>query len=95
MDRAISYACYVTVGEALLIQTALLLLPDVYEMFEEKLKEITQKCDIEYSTSHNFSATWLRSRLSLVLQPHLAYKCSVKKSGTILYRHGDLLHALM
>ncbi len=34
-------------------------------------------------------------KLSLILQPHLAYKCSVKKSGTILYRHGgDLLHAL-
>ncbi len=63
MECAISYSCYVTtiyVGGALLKQTALLL-PDVYEIFEEKLKESTQKCDIEYSTTHNISATWLRS----------------------------------
>ncbi len=64
----------------------------VYEIFKEKFKKITQKCDTKYSTTHNNSATWLRSQLSLILQPHLAYKCSVKKSGTILYRHGgDLL----
>ncbi len=49
MESAISYSCYVTtiyVGEALLKQTALLL-PHVYEIFEEQLKEVTQKGGID------------------------------------------------
>ena len=40
------------------------------------------------------SVNWLRSQLSSLLEHHLAYKCSVKRYGTVLYHYGgDLLHA--
>ena len=39
--------------------------------------------------------SWLRSQLSSLLDHHIAYRCCVKKYGTLLYRHGgDLVHAL-
>ena len=38
---------------------------------------------------------WLRSQLSSLPLHHMAYKCTVKRYGTVLYRHiGDLVHAL-
>ena len=40
-------------------------------------------------------SSWIRSQLSLLLEYHLAYRCPVKKCGTVLYRHGgDLVHTL-
>ena len=41
------------------------------------------------------SHAWLRSSLSSLLQHHMAYKCTVPKYGTLIYRYGgDLVHAL-
>ena len=84
------------VGEALLNQTALLL-PDVFDYFHEKLREITKLRSIilEQEVHNNANSTWLRSQLSSLLEQHMAYRCSVKKYGTVLYRFGgDLMHAL-
>jgi hypothetical protein len=84
------------VGEALLKHTALLL-PGVHDLFNKKIKEImnSQKISCDSEMANTLTVTWLRGQLSSILQPHMAYKCSVKKCGTILYRYGgDLLHAL-
>ena len=41
------------------------------------------------------SHAWLRSSLSSLLQHHMAYKCSIPKYGTLIYRYGgDLIHSL-
>ena len=41
------------------------------------------------------SQSWLRSQLSSSLEHHMAYRCAVRKYGTLLYRYGgDLAHAL-
>ena len=94
-DQALLYAAHMSavhVGEALLSQTALLL-PDVFDYFHEKLREITKLCGIILTQEVN--STWLRSQLSSLLEQHMAYQCSVKKYGTVLYRFGgDLVHAL-
>ena len=74
-----------------------LLLPSVYERFCDKLIEITRSRGIiiNQDIQRLVSANWLRSQLSSLLEHHLAYKCSVKRYGTMLYRYGgDLLHAL-
>ena len=86
----------VHVGEALLNQTALLL-PDVFDYFHEKLREITKVHSIIFKQDvcNTVNSTWLRSQLSSLLEQHMAYRCSVKKYGTVLYRlSGDLVHAL-
>lgn len=68
-----------------------LLLPEVNELFTTKLKELAQEFKIDVQ-AESITAT---CKLSSILEPHMAYKCSVKKYGTILYRYGgDLLHAL-
>ena len=99
VDQAVQYASNkvaIQVGEALLKQTALLL-PSIYQEFCDKLKKITRLRDIAINQDIQTlaSPTWLRSELSLLLEHHLAYRCSVKRYGTVLYRYGgDLLHAL-
>lgn len=98
-ESVVSYTCRITaihVGEALLKHTALLL-PEVYELFNRTLKENTYPRDItvDPEMADTLTTTWLRSQLSSILQPHMAYRCSVKKCGTVLYRYGgDLVHAL-
>ena len=78
----------VMVGEALLNQTALLL-PEVFEL--TKSHGILLKQDLHAITNSN----WLLSQLSAILEQHMAYRCSVKRYGTVFYRYGgDLLHAL-
>ena len=99
LDQALTYASTfsaIQVGEALLKQTAVLL-PSVYKVFRNKVMEITQLRGIMISRDiESFaSASWLRSQLSSVLEHHMAYRCSVKRYGTLLYRYGgDLIHAL-
>ena len=63
--------------------------------FHEKLHEITKLHGIvlEQEVHNNVNSTWLRSHS--LLEQHMAYRCSVKKYGTVLYRFGgDLVHAL-
>ena len=97
LERAIHFTSNtlaIEVGEALLKQTALLL-PSVYERFCDKLTEITRSRGIiiNQDIQRLVSANWLRSQLSSLLEHHLAYKCSVKRYGTMLYCYGgDLLH---
>ena len=57
----------VHVGEALLNQTALLL-PDVFDYFHEKLREITKLCGIilEQEVHNNANSTWLRGQLTFI-----------------------------
>ena len=86
----------VYVGEALLKQNALLL-PDVYDYFHNKLLEIIKLRGIVLNQDLHIiaSPSWLRSHLSSLLEHHMAYRCSVKRYGTVLYRYGgDLVHAL-
>ena len=99
-DHALSYIAHysaITVGEQLLKQNALLL-PDVYDSFTTKLKHIVQVRGIKLEGSDIANAVtpiWLRSQLSSLLDHHMAYRCCIKKYGTLLYRHGgDLVHAL-
>ena len=99
VDQAISYVAdfsAVYVGEALWKQNALLL-PDVYDYFHNKLLEITKLRDIVLNQDLHIiaSLSWLRSHLSSLLEHHMAYRCSVKRYGTVLYRYGgDPVHAL-
>ena len=99
-DDALSYVAQfsaINVGETLLKQNALLL-PDVYDSFTKKLKQVTQLCNITVGTSDMRNAAtpvWLRNHLSSLLDHHMAYRCCIKKYGTLLYRHGgDLVYAL-
>ena len=84
----------ISVGEALLKQSALLL-PDA---FHDKVLHIIQLHNIAcdgLDVRGMVTSTWLRSQLSSLLNHHMAYRCCVKKYGTVLYRHGgDLVHAL-
>ena len=99
LEEALSHAARFTalhVGNALLKQTALLL-PDMYEYFVEKVRATTDKHKICCSNDllSVASSNWLRSQLSGYLQHHLAYKCTSKRYGTLLYHTGgDLIHAL-
>ena len=80
-DSALQYVTSTSaiwLGEALLKQTAMLL-PQVYATFKEKLLKITNEHGIaitQYLPSH----AWLRSHLSSLLEHHIAYCCSVKRS---------------
>ena len=95
-DNAIDYTVHtlaISTGEALLKQTALLL-PQVYVTFKVELDSIARHYVL--CTEDNMpSPTWLRSSLSSLFQHHMAYRCSISKYGTLLYRYGgDLVHAL-
>ena len=87
----------ILVGEALLRQNALLL-PDVYDSFLNKLKQVIQVHHITTGSSeigNTVTSNWFWSKPPSLLDHHLAYRCCVKKHGTLLYRHGGvLLHAL-
>ena len=95
-DEVVSYISSeiaIYVGEMLLAQDALLL-PDVYEMFQNKVDKVTSVCNIPVSTSQ-ITTNMLRNNLSVILEPHMAYRCYAKKYGTVIYRHGgDLLFTL-
>ena len=99
LEDALTYAAKTTavhVGETLLKQNALLL-PDVYDYFLNKLKTITKQCKVIIDQDINLiaSSSWLRSQLPSLFEYHIAYRCPVKKYGTVLYQYGgDLLHAL-
>ena len=99
LDQAITHAVHLSavyVGEHLLKQTALLL-PDVCDIFNDYVTETIGLCGIEHDENIKSVAkpSWVRSQLSSLLEHHLAYRCPVKKCGTVLYRHGgDLVHAL-
>jgi hypothetical protein len=83
-------------GESLLKHTALLL-PDVYDTFISYVTETTGLCNIQHERDIESIAktSWIRIQLSSLLEHHLAYRCPVKRFGTVLYRHGgDLVHAL-
>ena len=83
----------ISLGDALLKQTAMLL-PQLYAIFRERLVGVTGKCGISICQDLP-SHSWLRSQLSSVLEHHMAYRCSVPKYRTLLYRYGgDLVHAL-
>ena len=85
------------VGETLLKNNALLL-PEVNELFHNRLQEVLLQCNINPSSdsgSMMHTPAWLSSQLSSILEPHMAYQCSVKSCGTVLYRYGgDLFYAL-
>ena len=86
-DQALSYVAHfsaVHVGEALLKQNALLL-PDVYDIFTNKIMEITKQHGIVLNQELHVIANpnWLRSQLSSLLEHHMAYRCSVKRYGTV------------
>lgn len=95
-DSALQYAASISaiqVGEVLLNQTAILL-PEVYDNFIKELMRINEQYGITINQDHP-SPTWLRSQVSSLLEHHMAYRCVVKRYGTLLYRYGgDLVAAL-
>ena len=70
----------------------------MYNSFLKKLEQVIQLRRITTRGSDIgtiITSSWLRSQLSSLLDHHMAYRCCVKKYGTLLYRHGgDILHAL-
>ena len=96
-EQVVTHAVQVSaiyVGESLLKQTALLL-PDVYDSFMSYVMETSQLCNINHENTSTTQPIWLLNQVSSLLDFHLAYKCPVKRFGTVLYRHGgDLVHAL-
>ena len=78
----------ISLGDALLKQTAMLL-PQLYAIFRERLVGVTGKCGISICQDLP-SHSWLRSQLSSLLEHHMAYRCSVPKYGTLLYRYGGI-----
>lgn len=86
----------VLVGETLLKQNAILL-PEVFDYCERVFNDVSTSQGIARNQNlHDIvSSNWLLSQLSAVLEQHMAYRCSVKRYGTVFYRYGgDLLHAL-
>lgn len=86
----------ILVGETLLEQNAVLL-PEVYDYFQKTYAGITmsQNIVVQHGLNTTLSSNWLLSELSAILEYHMAYRCSVRRYGTVLYRYGgDLLHAL-
>ena len=75
-DEALSNAAHfsgIHVGEALLKHNALLI-PDVYNIFLDKLTEITRVCSIVLEdVKSTASPSWLRNQLSTLLEHHMAY----------------------
>ena len=83
----------ITLGNILLKQMAMLL-PEANAMFIERVTTIANNNGISIPQDLP-SQSWLRSQLSSSLEHHMAYRCAVRKYGTLLYRHGgDLVHAL-
>ena len=67
----------------------------MYEKFKLELYSIARNCEVNREDQDLPSHAWLRSSLSSLLQHHMAYKCTVPKYGTLIYRYrGDLVHAL-
>ena len=95
-DHALSYSVCksaILVGEKILEQNAILL-PEVYDYFNKMYADITMSQSI-VGLNTTVSSNWLLSELSAILEHHMAYRCSVRRYGTVLYRYGgDLLHAL-
>ena len=95
LSYATNYSA-VYVGEIIFKESAILL-PDVCDYFYDKVLDISRLHNVtldedEMSTTN---PNWLRSQLSSILEHHMAYCCSVKKYGTLLYHYGgDLLYAL-
>ena len=98
-EQAVTHAVCrsaILVGETLLDQNAILL-PEVWEYFEKRFQEVIMITGMspQHEFNHMANPNWLLSQMSVYLQQHMAYKCSVKRYGTVLYRYGgDLLHAL-
>ena len=88
IDQTLSYAALlsaISVGEALLKQSALLL-PDVYDSFHNKVLHIIQLRDIAcdgLDVRGMVTSNWLRSQLSSLLNHHMAYHCCVKKYSPV------------
>ena len=98
-SQVLSYATdysAIYVGEILLKQNAILL-PDVYDHFSDKVLDISRlrQVTIDKDEMSTTNPNWFRSQLSSILEHHMAYRCSVKRYGTLLYCYGgDLLPAL-
>ena len=61
----------------------------------QKVAKISSLRNLHAADTHTPSQQWLRNQLSSMLDYHMAYTCSIKKYGTVLYRYeGNLLCAL-
>lgn len=84
----------VRVGEALLKQTAILL-PRLYATFKLEVDSVAKNIKVDKEDQDFPSNAWVRNSLSSLLKHHMAYRCTIRKYGTLLYRQeGDLVHAL-
>ena len=95
-DQAVDYTAKslaVSVGEALLKQTAMLL-PQLYATFKRELETIVRVQELTMD-GELLNHTWLRNILSSFLQHHMTYRCAIPKYGTLIYRYGgDLVRSL-
>ncbi len=72
-----------------------MLLPRLYDTFKLEVESVAEKCEVYKEDQDVPSNTWVRNSLSFLLHHHMAYKCTIRKYGTLLYRlGGDLVHAL-
>ena len=95
LEQAILYAAQISavyVGEALLKQ----MLSCCLTCTSLSLKNCLTLCRINVNQDLYSAANpnWLRMKPT-VMTIHMAYRCTVKRYGTLLYRYGgDLVHAL-
>ena len=75
----------VTVGKLLLDKQAILL-ASIHNLFRECVTEIAVLKGME--RPEDVTSRWILSKLAN-LQHHIAYKCKVRKYGTLIYRGGD------
>ena len=74
------------VAQQLLVENALLL-PDITDKFYAEAANLTGQEQPEIKKS--VTPTFVLSNLVSTLQHHLAYSCTVRKYGTLLYRPGS------
>ena len=85
----------ITVGRELL-NGNVMLLPDVHDLFNSYASELSKYLhEDNINISKLVTSAYILSNLTATLQHHIAYTCTVKKYGTLIYRpNADLRPAL-
>ena len=73
------------VGKTLLDQNAILLC-EVWEYFEKIVSDVSKSIPLHHNLHDIANSNWLLSQISVLLEQHMAYHCSVKRYGTVIYR---------
>ncbi len=80
----------------MMVTSMTLPLPTVYDMLCQYTDELLRANNLESEAIKKLvTSRWVLSSLTATLQYHIAYKCTVRKYGTLIYRpNTDLLPVL-